>query len=125
MKKFTMEAKTVEPTTYSIWAIDRATKEEVEFQVQAFTTKQALDIARTTYKEENPDGCRIRVCIEETKFDKAKTEWVERLETNRIKNNARNIGKVVELAEVINDETILDKVLEIVDLTEFKEYAEI
>ena len=124
MKTFTMNAKTVEPTNYCVWAIDRATKEEVEFQVQAFTIKQALEIARTAYTEENPDGLRIRVCVEESKFENAKIEWVERLEANRVKNNARSIGKVKELAEIIKDEKTLDKVLEIVGLTEFKEYVD-
>ena len=123
MKKFTMEARTVQPKDFKVWAIVGEEHEEAEIEVQAFTVKEATEIVRKAFEEDNTK-LRIRVCVEAEKFEKAKTDWLERLEANRIKNNARNIGKVKELAEIIKDKATLHKVLEIVGLTEFAEYLD-
>ena len=135
MKNLTMEAKTITPNTYGVWAINRTTKEEEKFSVQAFTRQEAMNIVRDFKDEEEaPDGYKIKVVAEMgtveidgqkvDNFENECSKYVDRCLSAKIKNNARSIGKVKELADVINDEKLLDKVLEIVGLTEFKEYID-
>lgn len=121
---YTTGSRTIEPKNYSVWAIDRATKKEVEFQVQAFSNKEAIEIARKAYNEKNPDGCRIRVCVEAEKFEKAKTDWITRLEANRVKNNGRKIGLVKEISDIIADAEKTSKVMEVLGMSEFLDYID-
>ena len=116
---FIANAKTLEPTLYSVWAIDRATKKEVEFQVQAFTIKEAMEIARTAYTEQNPDGLRIRVCVASEKFEQAKTEWAARLEATKEKNHAEKIDGLHKIFynKKITDNEKFKKILEYVGYT--------
>lgn len=126
MKKFTVEKKVVEPNTYSVWAINRATKEEETFEVQAFTRQEAMNFVKN-YKdeEEAPDGFKIKVVAESgEKFNEECNKYVQRCAEAHIKNNARSIEKVQALAELLDNET-LDKVLAIVGLVEFKDYADL
>ena len=126
MKKFTVEKKVVEPNTYSVWAINRATKEEETFEVQAFTRQEAMGFVKA-YRDENdcPEGYKIKVVAESgDKFNEECNKYVQRCADAHIKNNARSIEKIKALAEILDGET-LDKVLEIVGLVEFKDYADL
>lgn len=134
MKNFTMQAKTVEPNTYGVWAINRATKEEEKFSVQAFTRQEAMGIVKEYKGDEAVDGYKIKVVAEMTdivvdgktvnNFDNECNKYVERCAAAKITNNARSIGIVKELLDLLGNNETLDKVLEILNLTEWKEYAE-
>lgn len=127
MKKFTAEQKVITPTDYTVWAINKETKEEETFEVQAFTRQEAMNFVKAYTDEETaPKGYKIKVVAESgEKFNEECNKYIQRCADAKIKNNARSIEKINELAKVITDRETLDKVLEIVGLTEWVDYAEI
>lgn len=127
MKKFTMEARTIQPNDYSVWAINRETKEEETFEVQAFSRQEAMNFVKALANEETGEAMyKIKVVAESgEKFNEECNKYVQRCADAKIKNNARSIERIEALAEVITDKETLDKVLEIVGLTAFVDYANI
>lgn len=127
MKKFTAEVKTIVPTNYSAWVINKETKAEETLEIQAFTRQEAMNFLKTfTDEEEAPKGYKIKVVAESgKKFNEECNKYVQRCADAKIKNNARSIERIEALAQLIKDRETLDKVLEIVGLTAFIEYANI
>lgn len=127
MKKYTMEQRVIIPNDYSVWAINRATKEEETFEVQAFSRQEAMGFVKNLKDEETGEvAYKIKVVAESgEKFNAECNKYVQRCAEAKIKNNSRSIEKIEALAEVINDKETLDKVLEIVGLTAFVDYANI
>lgn len=130
-----MKAKTIEPNNYGVWAINRETKEEEKFTVQAFTRQEAMKIVKEFKDEEEaPNGYKIKVVAEMKQiivdgktienFDNECDKYIERCANAHITNNARSIGKVKELIDILGDNETLDKVLAVVNLTEFKQYVD-
>ena len=135
-----MEARTITPNTYGVWAINRTSKEEEKFTVQAFTRQEAMNIVKEYKGEDAPEGYKIKVvaemCEVEVKnesgeviamvdnFENDCQKYVDRCAAAKVKNNARAIGKVKELIDLLGDNAKLDKVLEIVGLADFKEYVD-
>jgi len=134
--KITNTARTIQPTLFKAWVVDRETQKDEMIEVEAFSVKEAMELVRSvgTVDEEGNtiEGAKstykIRVCVEAEKYDEACAKWVDRLEANKIKNNARNIGRVKEVVELLSAEGVksktIDKVLEIVGLDSFKEYLD-
>ena len=130
MKKYTMEQKVVTPNDYTVWAINKETKEEETFEVQAFSRQEAMNFAKSIKVDENDENSatlyKIKVVAESgEKFNEECNKYVQRCADAKIKNNARSIERIEALAEVIKDRETLDKVLEIVGLTAFVDYANI
>ena len=134
--KITNKARTIEPTLFKVWAVNRESKEIETIEVEAFSVKEAMELVRNIGivddEGNNIEGAKstfkIRVCVEAEKFEEACAKWEDKLEANKIKNNARNIGRVKELLELLNAEGVSDnginKVLEITGLDSFKEYLD-
>lgn len=122
-----MEARTIQPNDYSVWAINRETKEEETFEVQAFSRQEAMNFVKALANEETGEAMyKIKVVAESgEKFNEECNKYVQRCADAKIKNNARSIERIEALAEVITDKETLDKVLEIVGLTAFVDYANI
>ena len=127
MKKFTAEAKTITPNDYTAWVINKETKAEETIEIQAFSRQEAMNFLKEfTDEEEAPKGYKIKVVAESgKKFNEECNKYVQRCADAKIKNNARSIERIEALAEIIKDRETLDKVLEIVGLTPFVEYANI
>lgn len=134
--KITNTARTIQPTLFKAWVVSRETKELDTIEVEAFSVKEAMDLVRAIglFDEDGNkiDGAKstykIRVCVEAPKYDEACVKWEERLEANKIKNNARTIGKTKELVDILREENvtedIIDKCLDVVGLLEYKEYCD-
>ena len=122
-----MEARTIQPNDYSVWVINRETKEEETFEVQAFSRQEAMNFVKALANEETGEAMyKIKVVAESgEKFNDECNKYVQRCADAKIKNNARSIERIEALAEVITDRETLDKVLEIVGLTAFVDYANI
>ena len=133
MKTLEMKAKTIQPKNYGVWAINRETKEEEKFTVQAFTRQEAMKIVKEYKDEEVAEGYKIKVVAEictivvdgksVDNFENECNKYIERCANAHITNNARSIGKVAELIEILGNNETLDKVLEVVGLAEFKQYV--